>query len=169
LRFGCLGRQEIRYSRLWISWDELRLILRLVAIWVALRASVRSAGAVDICKELGSVGFLLEMSVDNARDRPDPVKQLSSDLRLRYRSAGEHTAPIIVRTPCGGGIFGGQTHSQSPEAIFAHVCGLKTVIPSNPYDAKRLLISAIEDDDRLSFSSPSVSTMARSTGTTINR
>src|SRR5580704_6385754 len=84
LRFGCLGRQEIRYSRLWISpeigvtgWDELRLILRLVAIWVALRASVRSAGAVDICKELGSVGFLLEMSVDNARDRPDPVKQLS--------------------------------------------------------------------------------------------
>jgi 2-oxoisovalerate dehydrogenase E1 component beta subunit len=109
------------------------------------------------------------MSVDNARDRPDPVKQLSSDLRLRYRSAGEYTAPIIVRTPCGGGIFGGQTHSQSPEAIFAHVCGLKTVIPSNPYDAKRLLISAIEDDDRLSFSSPSVSTMARSTGTTINR
>ena len=49
--------------------------------------------------------------------------------------------------PCGGGIYGGQTHSQSPEALFTHVCGIKTVIPSNPYDAKGLLIAAIEDDD----------------------
>ena len=49
--------------------------------------------------------------------------------------------------PCGGGIYGGQTHSQSPEALFTHVSGLKTVIPSNPYDAKGLLIAAIEDDD----------------------
>src|SRR5882757_7491175 len=62
--------------------------------------------------------------------------------------------PITVRTPCGGGIFGGQTHSQSPEAIFTHVCGLKTVIPSNPYDAKGLLISAIEDDDPVIFLEP---------------
>src|SRR5260370_15867303 len=54
----------------------------------------------------------------------------------------------------GGGILGGQTHSQSVEAIFAHVCGLKTVIPSNPYDAKGLLISAIEDDDPVVFFEP---------------
>jgi 2-oxoisovalerate dehydrogenase E1 component beta subunit len=59
-----------------------------------------------------------------------------------------------VRAPCGGGIFGGQTHSQSVEAIFTHVCGLKTVIPSNPYDAKGLLISAIEDDDPVVFFEP---------------
>jgi 2-oxoisovalerate dehydrogenase E1 component beta subunit len=59
-----------------------------------------------------------------------------------------------VRAPCGGGIFGGQTHSQSVEAIFAHVCGLKTVMPSNPYDAKGLLISAIEDDDPVVFFDP---------------
>ena len=51
-----------------------------------------------------------------------------------------------MRSPYGGGIFGGQTHSQSPEAIFAHITGLKTVIPSNPYDAKGLLLAAIEDD-----------------------
>ena len=63
-------------------------------------------------------------------------------------------APITVRAPCGGGIFGGQTHSQSPEALFTHVCGLKTVIPSNPYDAKGLLISAIEDDDPVIFFEP---------------
>ncbi len=50
--------------------------------------------------------------------------------------------------PTGGGIFGGQTHSQSPEALFTHVAGLKVVIPSNPYDAKGLLIAAIEDPIR---------------------
>ena len=74
--------------------------------------------------------------------------------RLRYRSNGEFTAPITVRSPYGGGIFGGQTHSQSPEAIFAHITGLKTVIPSTPYDAKGLLIAAIEDDDPVIFLEP---------------
>ena len=52
--------------------------------------------------------------------------------RMRYRTAGEWTLPIVVRSPYGGGIFGGQTHSQSPESLFAHVAGLKTVIPANP-------------------------------------
>src|SRR3546814_4549496 len=71
-----------------------------------------------------------------------------------YRSAGEFTAPITVRSPFGGGIFGGQTHSQSPEGIFTHVSGLKTVIPSTPYDAKGLLIAAIEDNDPVIFFEP---------------
>jgi 2-oxoisovalerate dehydrogenase E1 component beta subunit len=79
---------------------------------------------------------------------------VSEAARLRYRSAGEFTAPLVVRMPCGGGIFGGQTHSQSPEALFTHVCGLKTVIPSDPYDAKGLLIAAIEDDDPVMFLEP---------------
>lgn len=79
---------------------------------------------------------------------------ISEAARLRYRSAGEFWAPITVRSPYGGGIFGGQTHSQSPEAIFAHVTGLKTVIPSNPYDAKGLLIASIEDDDPVIFLEP---------------
>lgn len=79
---------------------------------------------------------------------------VSEASRLRYRSAGGFSAPITVRSPCGGGIFGGQTHSQSPEAIFAHISGLKTVMPSNPYDAKGLLISAIEDDDPVVFLEP---------------
>jgi 2-oxoisovalerate dehydrogenase E1 component beta subunit len=59
-----------------------------------------------------------------------------------------------VRTPYGGGIFGGQTHSQSPESLFTHIAGLKTVVPSNPHDAKGLLISAIEDDDPVMFFEP---------------
>lgn len=79
---------------------------------------------------------------------------VSEAARLRYRSGGEFWAPITVRSPYGGGIFGGQTHSQSPEALFAHVIGLKTVIPSNPYDAKGLLIAAIEDDDPVIFLEP---------------
>jgi 2-oxoisovalerate dehydrogenase E1 component beta subunit len=79
---------------------------------------------------------------------------VSEAARLRYRSAGEFTAPLTIRTPAGGGIFGGQTHSQSPEALFTHVAGLKTVIPSNPYDAKGLLISAIEDNDPVVFFEP---------------
>jgi 2-oxoisovalerate dehydrogenase E1 component beta subunit len=79
---------------------------------------------------------------------------ISEAARLRYRSAGEFTAPITVRAPFGGGIFGGQTHSQSPEALFTHVAGLKTVVPSTPHDAKGLLISAIEDDDPVIFLEP---------------
>ncbi len=74
--------------------------------------------------------------------------------RLRYRSAGEFTCPMVVRMPTGGGIFGGQTHSQSPEALFTHVAGLKVVVPSNPADAKGLLIAAIEDPDPVIFLEP---------------
>ncbi|MDH3546149.1 MAG: alpha-ketoacid dehydrogenase subunit beta [Gammaproteobacteria bacterium] len=81
--------------------------------------------------------------------------QVVSELaRIRHRTAGDYFSPVTIRTPCGGGIRGGQTHSQSPEAIFAHVSGIKTVIPSNPYDAKGLLISSIESDDPVIFFEP---------------
>ncbi len=79
---------------------------------------------------------------------------VSEAARIRYRSAADVTVPMTVRMPYGGGIRGGQTHSQSPEALFTHVAGLKTVIPSTPYDAKGLLISAIEDDDPVIFMEP---------------
>jgi len=79
---------------------------------------------------------------------------VSEAARLRYRSNGEFTVPMVVRMPTGGGIFGGQTHSQSPEALFTHVSGLKTVVPSNPYDAKGLLIASIEDNDPVIFLEP---------------
>lgn len=79
---------------------------------------------------------------------------VSEAARIRYRSAGDFFVPMTIRTPYGGGIYGGQTHSQSPEALFTHVAGLKTVVPSNPYDAKGLLISAIEDDDPVIFLEP---------------
>ena len=81
--------------------------------------------------------------------------QILSELaRLRFRSGGEFFSPVTIRAPCGGGIRGGQTHSQSPEAIFTHLSGIVTVMPSNPYDAKGLLISAIESDDPVVFFEP---------------
>lgn len=79
---------------------------------------------------------------------------VSEAARLRHRSNADFTCPLVVRMPTGGGIFGGQTHSQSPEALFTHVSGLKVVVPSNPRDAKGLLISAIEDDDPVIFLEP---------------
>ncbi|MDN2568561.1 alpha-ketoacid dehydrogenase subunit beta [Aquibium sp. A9E412] len=79
---------------------------------------------------------------------------VSEAARLRYRSNGQFTCPLVIRMPTGGGIFGGQTHSQSPEALFTHVAGLKTVVPSNPLDAKGLLIAAIEDPDPVIFLEP---------------
>ncbi|RUM99845.1 alpha-ketoacid dehydrogenase subunit beta [Pseudaminobacter arsenicus] len=79
---------------------------------------------------------------------------VSEAARIRYRSAGEFTCPIVIRMPTGGGIFGGQTHSQSPEALFTHVSGLKVVVPSNPHDAKGLLIASIEDPDPVIFLEP---------------
>ncbi len=79
---------------------------------------------------------------------------VSEAARLRHRSAGQFTCSMVIRMPTGGGIFGGQTHSQSPEALFTHVSGLKVVVPSNPRDAKGLLLAAIEDPDPVIFLEP---------------
>jgi pyruvate dehydrogenase E1 component beta subunit len=74
--------------------------------------------------------------------------------KFRYRSGGEYPAPMVIRTPYGGGIRGGHYHSQSPEAYFAHTPGLKVIIPSNPYDAKGLLLTAMREDDPVLFLEP---------------
>jgi 2-oxoisovalerate dehydrogenase E1 component beta subunit len=112
-------------------------------------------GIVGVAVGMGAYGLRAVAEIQFADYIYPGYDQLVSEAaRLRFRSAGEFSAPIVVRMPCGGGIFGGQTHSQSPEALFTHVCGLKTVIPSNPYDAKGLLIAAIEDDDPVVFLEP---------------
>ena len=83
------------------------------------------------------------------------IDQIVSEMsRIRYRSAGQFTSGCIVRAPWGGGIRGGQTHSMSPEAFFTHVPGLKVVVPSNPYDAKGLLIASLDSGDPVIFFEP---------------
>tara|TARA_R110002020_G_scaffold34066_26_gene103775 strand:- start:44030 stop:45043 length:1014 start_codon:yes stop_codon:yes gene_type:complete len=114
--------------------------------------------------ELGIVGTAIGMAAYGLRPcaeiqfadymYPGYDQIVSEAARLRYRSAGEFTCPMVIRMPTGGGIYGAQTHSQSPEALFTHVAGLKTVIPSTPYDAKGLLLAAIEDPDPVIFLEP---------------
>jgi 2-oxoisovalerate dehydrogenase E1 component beta subunit len=70
---------------------------------------------------------------------------------MRYRSNGDFGVPLVIRTPCGGGIHGALYHSQSIEAFYAHVPGLKIVMPSTPADAAGLLRSAIHDPDPVLF------------------
>jgi 2-oxoisovalerate dehydrogenase E1 component beta subunit len=74
--------------------------------------------------------------------------------KYRYRSGGQWSCPMVIRTPYGGGIRGGHYHSQSPEAHFIHTAGLKVVVPATPYDAKGLLIAAIRDPDPVLFFEP---------------
>jgi len=76
---------------------------------------------------------------------------LSEAARMRFRSNGAFACPMTLRAPYGGGVHGALYHSQSVEAFFAHIPGLKVVIPSTPYDVRGLLRSSIRDDDPVLF------------------
>ncbi len=114
--------------------------------------------------ETGILGTAIGMALYGLRPVPEiqfadfiypGFDQLVSEAaKYRYRTAGDFHVPMVVRTPYGGGIRGGQYHSQSPESLFIHQAGLKVVCPSNPYDAKGLLIEAIRDDDPVLFFEP---------------
>jgi pyruvate dehydrogenase E1 component beta subunit len=114
--------------------------------------------------EGGIIGAAIGMAVYGLRPVPEiqfadfiypAFDQIVNEAaKFRYRSGGQFTCPMVIRTPYGGGIKGGHYHSQSPEAYFIHTAGLKVVIPSNPHDAKGLLISAIRDDDPVLFLEP---------------
>jgi len=81
--------------------------------------------------------------------------QIVSELaKMRYRSNNQYSAPVVVRTPVGGGIKGGLYHSQSPEAYFAHTAGLTVITPGTPSDAKGLLMSALRHPDPVIFLEP---------------
>ncbi|WP_374676498.1 alpha-ketoacid dehydrogenase subunit beta [Ideonella sp.] len=118
-------------------------------------APINEGGIVGAAVGMAAYGLRPVVEVQFADYMYPAYDQIVSEAaRLRYRSAGDFTAPLTIRMPCGGGIYGGQTHSQSPEALFTHVCGLRTVMPSNPYDAKGLLIAAIESNDPVVFLEP---------------
>jgi 2-oxoisovalerate dehydrogenase E1 component beta subunit len=116
---------------------------------------IAEGGIVAAAVGMGAFGLRPVVEIQFADYIYPAMDQIISEAaRLRYRSAGQFSSPITIRSPYGGGIFGGQVHSQSPEGLFTHVAGLKIVVPSNPFDAKGLLISAIEDDDPVIFLEP---------------
>ena len=114
--------------------------------------------------ELGLVGMSVGMSLMGVKAIPEIQFQdfiytafdqiINQMAKMRYRSGGGFTLPMVLRTPYGGGIKGGLYHSQSGEAYFAHTTGLVVVTPSNPYDAKGLLISSVESPDPVIFLEP---------------
>jgi len=114
--------------------------------------------------ESGIIGTAIGMALYGMRPVPEiqfgdyvypAFDQIVNELaKFRYRSGGEYPAPVVVRMPIGGGIKGGHYHSQSPEAFFTHIPGLKVVCPSNPIEAKGLLASAIRGDDPVIFMEP---------------
>lgn len=114
--------------------------------------------------ESGIIGFASGMALNGLKPVPEiqfadfifpAFDQIVSEVaKFRYRSAGQFTNAMVIRTPYGGGVRGSHYHSQSPEAYFAHTPGLKIVIPSNPYDAKGLLISSLRSNDPVLFMEP---------------
>jgi pyruvate dehydrogenase E1 component beta subunit len=114
--------------------------------------------------ENGIIGAAIGMALYGLRPVPEiqfvdfiypAFDQIVSELaKFRYRSGGQYPAPVVIRTPYGGGIKGGHYHSQSPEALFVHTAGLQVVIPSTPEDAKGLLTSAIRGEDPVLFLEP---------------
>lgn len=114
--------------------------------------------------EAGIIGSAIGMALYGLRPVPEIQFQdfiypafdqiVSEAAKMRYRSGGQYSVPMTIRTPFGGGIRGGHYHSQSGEAYFAHTAGLKVVVPSSPSDAKGLLISSIRDPDPVLFLEP---------------
>ena len=114
--------------------------------------------------EAGIIGTAIGMAMYGLRPVPEIQFQdfifpafdqiVNEAAKIRYRSGGQYTVPMVIRTPYGGGIKGGHYHSQSGEAYFIHTPGIKVVVPSNPYDTKGLLIASIRDPDPVLFLEP---------------
>ncbi|HLE54818.1 MAG TPA: alpha-ketoacid dehydrogenase subunit beta, partial [Thermoplasmata archaeon] len=114
--------------------------------------------------EAGIIGSAIGMALYGLRPVPEIQFQdfiypafdqiVSEAAKMRYRSGGQYSVPMTIRTPFGGGIRGGHYHSQSGEAYFCHTAGLKVVVPSSPADAKGLLTSSVRDPDPVIFLEP---------------
>ena len=159
-------RSEMRRDdRVVLMGEDVGKIGGVFRVTQGLQAEFGDQRVVDTpLSECGIVGTAIGMAMYGLR--PVPEIQFSDFIypafdqivneaaKYRYRSGGEHTVPMVIRSPIGGGIRGGHYHSQSPESLFIHTAGLKVVCPSNPYDAKGLLLSAIRDPDPVIFFEP---------------
>ncbi|MBM3897732.1 MAG: alpha-ketoacid dehydrogenase subunit beta [Thaumarchaeota archaeon] len=114
--------------------------------------------------ESGIIGLAIGMSLYGLRPVAEiqffdfifpAFDQITSELaKMRYRSGGTYSAPMVIRAPIGAGVKGGPYHSQSGESYFVHTAGLKVIMPSTPYDTKGLLIAAMRDNDPVLFFEP---------------
>jgi pyruvate dehydrogenase E1 component beta subunit len=160
-----LAQEMARDDRIIILGEDVGLNGGVFRVTDGLQKRFGSDRVVDTpLSESGIIGTSIGLAM--AGMRPVPEIQFEGFLgpaydqlvnqaaRCRSRTRGAFTCPLTVRVPIGGGIHAPELHSDSPEAVYAHVPGLKVVMPSRPYDAKGLLLSAIRDPDPVIFFEP---------------
>jgi len=162
---GALRRSLADDPRVMVMGEDVGVLGGVYRVTDGLQAEFGADRVLDTpLAESAIVGTAIGMALYGMRPVPEiqfgdyvypAFDQIVNELaKFRYRSGGEYPAPVVVRMPIGGGIKGGHYHSQSPEAFFTHIPGLKVVCPSNAIDAKGLLASAIRGDDPVIFMEP---------------
>jgi 2-oxoisovalerate dehydrogenase E1 component beta subunit len=157
-----LDEEMARDERVMILGEDVGLRGGVFRVTEGLMAKYGEERVIDTpLAELGIIGIGIGLALNGMQPiaeiqfadfiHPAFDQIVNEAARMRYRSGGEWTCPLVIRAPFGGGIGGGLYHSQSVEAFFAHVPGLKVVVPGTPYDAKGLLKSAIRDADPVMF------------------
>ncbi len=156
-------RQELaRDERIIVYGEDVGVRGGVFRVTEGLQAEFGEERVIDSpLAEAAIIGTAIGASVNGLRPIPEiqfadfifpAMNQIVQEAaRMRYRSNNDFEVPIVIRAPFGGGVRGGIYHSQSIEAFFAHVPGMKVVIPSTPYDAKGLLAQSIEDPDPVLF------------------
>ena len=159
-------REEMRRDeRIVILGEDVGRLGGVFRVTEGLQKEFGEERVVDMpLNECGIVGTAIGMAMTGMRPCPEiqfadfiypAFDQIVNELaKVRYRSGGHFSAPMVIRTPYGGGIRGGTYHSQSPEAYFVHTAGLKVVVPSTPGDARGLLKSALRCEDPVLFMEP---------------
>ncbi len=121
----------------------------------AVDTPLAESGIVGVAFGLAVNGFKPVAELQFMGFLPPAIDQLISHIsRIRNRSRGRYTCPMVIRMPYGGGIHAPEHHSESMESILAHIPGIKVIIPSTPYDAKGLIVAAIRDPDPILFLEP---------------
>jgi pyruvate dehydrogenase E1 component beta subunit len=159
-------REEMRRDeRIILIGEDVGRLGGVFRVTEGLQAEFGEERVVDTpLNETGIIGAAIGLAMNGLRPCPEmqfadfiypAFDQIVNELaKVRYRSGGHFAAPMVIRTPYGGGIKGGHYHSQSPEAYFVHTAGMKVVIPSTPRDAKGLLKAALRADDPVLFMEP---------------
>jgi pyruvate dehydrogenase E1 component beta subunit len=159
-------REEMRRDeRVFVMGEDVGRLGGVFRVTEGLQEEFGRERVVDTpLNEIGIVGTAIGMAMTGTRpcieiqfaDFIYPAfDQIVNELaKVRYRSGGQFSAPVVIRTPYGGGVHGGHYHSQSPEAYFVHTAGLTVVIPSGPADARGLLKSAMRGEDPVIFMEP---------------